>query len=170
MSDKRTPKKLLKRATRVKLKEKLRSSRRAMLALGWGDLDEDRDEPNFGSVCFVAVDALLRVEIERLSAKAVSQITTFVDYLMKAIVGRFEGPAPLSDPKDPKAYLCSASLFTCAAVLSTGGVWNGIYDEMSDGRYPMDGLLIDWNEDSLYFWWVIGDVTLDDIKTALEIT
>jgi len=150
------------------LRAKLLSARRAMLALEWGDLDQEGEEPNFGSVCFVAVDGLLRSDLDRLSPNAVTQIATFVDYLMKFVVGRFvDGPAPLQDPKDPKANLCSASLFTCAAVLSTGGLWTGIYDDMCDGPYPMDDVLIHWNEDSLYFWWVIGDVTLDDIKASL---
>lgn len=141
-----------------------------MIKGGWDQLDEDREEPCFESVCFVAVRSIQRYDLSHLTPKAAGQIAMFVKYLM-AFDRRRKAKANKGDEAQQdelNAYFCASSLYMCASVLSTGGVWRGVDEEMQDGHGTGDSALDEWTRDSYYFYDTAEDVGLGDIVRAQE--
>lgn len=140
----------------------------AMIKDGWDQFDADREEASFESVCFVAINSISRYELAHLSPKAAGQISMFVKYLM-AFDRRRKAKAndgAVAERDQLNAYFCASSLYTCAMVLSNGGIWLGVDEEVHDGRGSGDSALDDWITDSYYFYEMAEDVGLSDIVRA----
>lgn len=132
----------------------LSSTRKAMIKDGWDKFDADCEDPNLEAVCFVAICSLSSYELSLLSEKAAGQIALFARHITafdrrrKAIAN----DGVVTEQDELNAFFCASSLYTCATVLSNGGIWRGVDEEMQDGCGAGDSALDDWITDSYYFY------------------
>lgn len=148
----------------------LSSTRAKMIDDGWDQFDDDREEYCLESVCFVAIQSIRRCDLSHLTPKAADQIAMFVKHLMAFDRQREAktNDGVVTEQDKLNAYFCASSLCTCAYMLSTGGVWRGVDEEMDDGFESGDSALYDFVDDSGYFWELSIDVELADIVRAQE--
>lgn len=148
----------------------LSSTRAKMIKDGWDEFGDDREEPCFDSLCFVAIRSIRRCNLSHLTPKAADQITMFVTHLMAFDRRSKEktNDGVVAEKDKLNAYFCVSSLITCAFMLSTGGVWRGVDEEMEEGFENGDSALHDWVDEAGYFWDMSLDVRLGDIVQAQQ--